>query len=142
MSRKFKDGHYDVLPYPRCFPLKYWCLHADISGMTCTILPPLGQAVMNGTQSADAAVGAAATDGGGVRDSDGGVSGVRDSSGGVSDSAASAPGVMGVSESDREWMVSDQEDELIRLLSVENLPDAQHLKSDIRLGATDSGSEV
>lgn len=34
-------------------------------------------------------------------------------------------------ESDREWLMSDQEEELIRLLSVEHIPDNRHLTSDI-----------
>ena len=46
----------------------------------------------------------------------------------------------GVSESDREWLVSDQEEELIRLLSVEHLPEVHHLHTDIICG--DSSSEI
>lgn len=39
-------------------------------------------------------------------------------------------------ESDREWLMSDQEEELIRLLSVEHIPDNHHLTSDILIEST------
>ncbi|XP_050730859.1 talin-2-like isoform X3 [Eriocheir sinensis] len=43
----------------------------------------------------------------------------------------SAKGWSDYYESDREWLMSDQEEELIRLLSVEHIPDNRHLTSDI-----------
>uniref|UniRef100_A0A6A7G0J5 Talin-2-like isoform X3 n=2 Tax=Hirondellea gigas TaxID=1518452 RepID=A0A6A7G0J5_9CRUS len=88
--------------------------------------------------------GAGRKDGAGGASSGGGGGGGHD--GGTSSGGERAYGVGcgGVSESDREWLVSDQEEELIRLLSVdsvEHLPDVQHFKTDIQ-SAEDSSSEL
>ena len=61
-------------------------------------------------------------------------------SAGVGLTRGSSIGTGGVSESDREWMVSDQEEELVRLQSIEHLPDmGSHPRTDIR--CDDSSSE-